>query len=131
MIFCTSLSPNNAPVGAATAVIADVPEPFRIPVSVVAPVPPVATGKVPYSRSVPAALTFSGCPAVPLANLTNLVALLTRVSPAACEVAVIVLSVMLTVLPVITWASVVPTNSPTKGITARKASLETPISGIV
>ena len=59
-MFITSVFPTIAPDGAATAVIAEVPDPFRIPVSVVAPVPPPATGNVPKSRSVPPELTFSG-----------------------------------------------------------------------
>src|SRR6185437_16735876 len=42
---CVSLSPTTAPDGAATAVIALVPLPFTRPVSVAAPVPPLATGK--------------------------------------------------------------------------------------
>jgi len=78
-----SESPTIAPVGAATAVIFEVPDAFTIPVNVATPVPPPATGRVPYSTVVPPLLTLSGLLAAPTANLTNLVALFTRISPAA------------------------------------------------
>jgi hypothetical protein len=100
------------------------------PVRVVAPVPPPPTGSVPYSRSVPPELTLSGCPAVPLAKRSSFVPLSFRISPAALEVEVNVLSVVLIVLLVRMRVSVVPTNSPARETRLRKESFDNPKSGV-
>ena len=130
-MFCTSVSPMNAPLGFVFTVTAVVPVPIRTPVKVVAPVPPPPTGRVPYSTVVAPELTFRGCPAVPIPSLTNLVALLTRMSPAACDVAVTVLSEVLIVLFVRVRVSVVPTNSPVRETRFLRLSFDNPKSGIV
>ena len=47
--FCVSVVPTKSPAGLVLTVNADVPLPMTTPVSVVAPVPPLATGSVPVT----------------------------------------------------------------------------------
>jgi hypothetical protein len=132
-MICVSESPKNAPVGFALKVIAEVPAPISTcpDVNVAFPVPPPATGRVPYSTSVAPALTFSGCPAVPLVSGTYFVPLSFRILPSAGVVERIVLSSAKIVLFVSVRVSVVPTNSPVRLTRFLKESLLRPKSGIL
>lgn len=73
---CVSVVPTTVPVGAVTAVIADVPLPFTSPVRVAAPVPPPATGSPVQLVNVP----LDGVPSTGVVRVGLVNVLLVRVS---------------------------------------------------
>lgn len=95
---CVSVVPTNAPEGAVTAVKGPVPLPFKIPVRVDAPVPPLLTTSVPPMVMVPELVTGDPVtvnPVVPPESPTDV-----TVPPAAVDAIVMLPAPLVTVMPV-------------------------------